>query len=83
MDVYSQRDMIIWSTQFNPGGIFYKRIHGREKRQANSGLIVSKYHYIFESPYLSTSCFLNKMYLLQYLIILINIFNYFPNIFLV
>lgn len=42
MDVYYQRDMIIWSTQFNPGGIFYKRIHGREKRQANSGLIVSK-----------------------------------------
>lgn len=43
MDVYYQRDMIIWSTQFNPGGIFYKRIPGREKRQANSGLIVSKY----------------------------------------
>ncbi|KAB1278727.1 Low-density lipoprotein receptor-related protein 1B [Camelus dromedarius] len=39
MDVYYQRDMIIWSTQFNPGGIFYRRIHGREKRQANSGLI--------------------------------------------
>lgn len=44
MDVYYQRDMIIWSTQFNPGGIFYKKIHGTEKRQAKSGLIVSKYN---------------------------------------
>uniref|UniRef100_A0A2K5KTH0 LDL receptor related protein 1B n=1 Tax=Cercocebus atys TaxID=9531 RepID=A0A2K5KTH0_CERAT len=43
MDVYYQRDMIIWSTQFNPGGIFYKRIHGREKRQANSGLICPEF----------------------------------------
>ncbi|KAL4688410.1 hypothetical protein H8959_004662, partial [Pygathrix nigripes] len=43
MDVYYQRDMIIWSTQFNPGGIFYKRIHGREKRQTNSGLICPEF----------------------------------------
>ncbi|KAB0361653.1 hypothetical protein FD754_005809 [Muntiacus muntjak] len=50
MDVYYQRDMIIWSTQFNPGGIFYKRIHGREKRQANSGLIVTL-TYLFRMMY--------------------------------
>uniref|UniRef100_A0A8C4MYX3 LDL receptor related protein 1B n=1 Tax=Equus asinus asinus TaxID=83772 RepID=A0A8C4MYX3_EQUAS len=43
MDVYFQRDMIIWSTQFNPGGIFYKRIRSREKRQANSGLICPEF----------------------------------------
>ncbi|ELK04590.1 Low-density lipoprotein receptor-related protein 1B [Pteropus alecto] len=43
MDVYYQRDMIIWSTQFNPGGIFYKRVQGREKRQANSGLICPEF----------------------------------------
>ncbi|KAF6114669.1 hypothetical protein HJG60_010623 [Phyllostomus discolor] len=43
MDVYYQKDMIIWSTQFNPGGIFYKRIHDREKRQANSGLICPEF----------------------------------------
>ncbi|MBZ3875678.1 Low-density lipoprotein receptor-related protein 1B [Sciurus carolinensis] len=43
MDVYYQRDMIIWSTQFNPGGIFYKRIPGRQKRQTNSGLICPEF----------------------------------------
>lgn len=41
MDAYYQGDMIIWSTQFNPGGIFYKKLLGRERRQSNSGLIVS------------------------------------------
>lgn len=42
MDAYFQGNMIVWSTQFNPGGIFYKKLHDKEKRQSNSGLIVSK-----------------------------------------
>lgn len=42
MDAYFQGNMIVWSTQFNPGGIFYKKLHDEEKRQSNSGLIVSK-----------------------------------------
>lgn len=41
MDAYFQGDMIVWSTQFNPGGIFYRKLHDRERRQSNSGLIVS------------------------------------------
>ncbi|KFP81433.1 Low-density lipoprotein receptor-related protein 1B, partial [Acanthisitta chloris] len=40
MDAYFQGDMIVWSTQFNPGGIFYRKLHDRERRQSNSGLIV-------------------------------------------
>ncbi|KAG6937812.1 LDL receptor related protein 1B, partial [Chelydra serpentina] len=43
MDVYYQGDMIIWSTQFNPGGIFYKKLHSRERRQSNSGLICPEF----------------------------------------
>lgn len=42
MDAYFQGNMIVWSTQFNPGGIFYKKLYDRERRQSNSGLIVSK-----------------------------------------
>lgn len=41
IDAYFQGDMIVWSTQFNPGGIFYGKLHDRERRQSNSGLIVS------------------------------------------
>lgn len=41
MDAYFQGDMIVWSTQFNPGGIFYRKLHDRERRQSSSGLIVS------------------------------------------
>uniref|UniRef100_A0A7M4EJS2 Low-density lipoprotein receptor-related protein 1B n=1 Tax=Crocodylus porosus TaxID=8502 RepID=A0A7M4EJS2_CROPO len=43
MDAYYQGDMIIWSTQFNPGGIFYKKLLGRERRQSNSGLICPEF----------------------------------------
>ncbi|KAL1785367.1 low-density lipoprotein receptor-related protein 1B [Sigmodon hispidus] len=43
MDMYYQRNVIVWSTQFNPGGIFYKMIDGIEKRQANSGLICPEF----------------------------------------
>lgn len=68
MDVYHQRDMIIWSTQFNPGGIFYKRIHDREKRQANSGLIVSKHIEYFKAHTFSSPCFI-LTYPSKYLII--------------
>lgn len=42
IDAYFQGDMIVWSTQFNPGGIFYRKLHDRERRQSNSGLIVSQ-----------------------------------------
>lgn len=42
MDLYYQGEIIIWSTQFNPGGIFYKKIHEGERRPKNSGVIVSK-----------------------------------------
>ncbi|XP_038606813.1 low-density lipoprotein receptor-related protein 1B [Tachyglossus aculeatus] len=43
MDVYYQRDMIIWSTQFNPGGIFYKRLPGGESGRTASGLICPEF----------------------------------------
>lgn len=42
MDLYYQGEIIIWSTQFNPGGIFYKKVNGGERRQSNSGVIVSQ-----------------------------------------
>lgn len=42
MDLYYQGEMIIWSTQFNPGGIFYKKFHQEERGQSSSGVIVSK-----------------------------------------
>ncbi|XP_048808618.1 low-density lipoprotein receptor-related protein 1B isoform X3 [Lagopus muta] len=43
MDAYFQGNMIVWSTQFNPGGIFYKKLHDEEKRQSNSGLICPEF----------------------------------------
>ncbi|GAB0191315.1 low-density lipoprotein receptor-related protein 1B [Grus japonensis] len=43
MDAYFQGDMIVWSTQFNPGGIFYRKLHDRERRQSNSGLICPEF----------------------------------------
>ncbi|XP_033870304.3 low-density lipoprotein receptor-related protein 1B-like isoform X1 [Acipenser ruthenus] len=39
MDALYQGHKIIWGTQFNPGGIFYKEILGRGQSQTNSGLI--------------------------------------------
>lgn len=42
MDLYYQGEIIIWSTQFNPGGIFYKKVNGGERRQSSSGVIVSQ-----------------------------------------
>nr|XP_033800021.1 low-density lipoprotein receptor-related protein 1B [Geotrypetes seraphini] len=43
MDVYYQGNMIIWSTQFNPGGIFYRTFDGRGQKQTNSGLICPEF----------------------------------------
>lgn len=45
MDTYLQGNMIIWSTQFNPGGIFYNTFHGRAGKETKSGLIVSIENY--------------------------------------
>ncbi|KAJ7345792.1 hypothetical protein JRQ81_001742, partial [Phrynocephalus forsythii] len=43
MDLYYQGEIIIWSTQFNPGGIFYKKIHEGERRPKNSGVICPEF----------------------------------------
>uniref|UniRef100_A0A8C6XVP1 LDL receptor related protein 1B n=1 Tax=Naja naja TaxID=35670 RepID=A0A8C6XVP1_NAJNA len=43
MDLYYQGEIIIWSTQFNPGGIFYKKVNGGERRQSNSGVICPEF----------------------------------------
>ncbi|XP_069472627.1 low-density lipoprotein receptor-related protein 1B isoform X1 [Ambystoma mexicanum] len=43
MDVYYEGGMIIWSTQFNPGGIFYKKIHDQQRRHSGSGLICPEF----------------------------------------
>nr|XP_015214111.1 PREDICTED: low-density lipoprotein receptor-related protein 1B isoform X2 [Lepisosteus oculatus] len=39
MDALYQGHKIIWGTQFNPGGIFYKDTLGRSESKTNSGLI--------------------------------------------
>ncbi|KAM3855508.1 LOW QUALITY PROTEIN: low-density lipoprotein receptor-related protein 1B [Vipera latastei] len=43
MDLYYQGEIIIWSTQFNPGGIFYKKVNGGERRQSSSGVICPEF----------------------------------------
>ncbi|XP_077129136.1 low-density lipoprotein receptor-related protein 1B isoform X2 [Ranitomeya variabilis] len=43
MEMYLQGNMIIWSTQFNPGGIFYNTFHGRGGKETRSGLICSEF----------------------------------------
>ncbi|XP_064419902.1 low-density lipoprotein receptor-related protein 1B [Latimeria chalumnae] len=43
MDVYYQGHKIIWSTHFNPGGIFHKRIIGSGQRHTDSGLICPEF----------------------------------------
>lgn len=74
MDAYFQGDMIVWSTQFNPGGIFYRKLHDRERRQSNTGLIVSDQNQslhdtnCFQNTFLfwlSRMCWLSKLKLLS------------------
>ncbi|XP_041434027.1 low-density lipoprotein receptor-related protein 1B-like [Xenopus laevis] len=43
MDMYLQGNMIIWSTQFNPGGIFFNTFHGRGGKETKSGLICPEF----------------------------------------
>uniref|UniRef100_A0A803TQP0 LDL receptor related protein 1B n=1 Tax=Anolis carolinensis TaxID=28377 RepID=A0A803TQP0_ANOCA len=43
MDLYYQGEIVIWSTQFNPGGIFYKKVRQGERRQSSSGVICPEF----------------------------------------
>ncbi|XP_043929607.1 low-density lipoprotein receptor-related protein 1B, partial [Protopterus annectens] len=43
IDMYSQGNMLIWSTQFNPGGLFYKMFASRFQRHTEGGVICPEF----------------------------------------